>query len=265
MIKYEWRTDLSLHEADELADLLDRAARYDAEAEHNGIESRAVEQALAESADSVRHLIIWMLPHAVALDRPDEPTRIAALVRLEFTGATHADVTAVVDPELRSIGIITSLLEQAGATPDQADGWLGSGAHVLSAWARGNHPAAGRLSRRFLIPPSRRMWKLIRPVDSSDQTRASADAGTFTIDMKPAVSDEFGPYLTIDELSPSPSADSTTLRGLLHAAAAAVVAAGYGAVAIHVDAENRSLVSACRIAGFQHDRTDVCYQLGDCK
>src|SRR5262249_54050394 len=154
----------------ELAELLDRAGRHDAESEHNSVDFAAVQQVMHGDTDSVRHLLIWMLPHAGgSIDRPDESERIAGLVRLEFTGAPgEAEATVVIDPDYRAIGIITLLLERAGVDPDPEHGWLGSGAHTLSAWARGNHPAAGRISKRFLIPPSRRVWKLLRPTDTTD-------------------------------------------------------------------------------------------------
>ena len=80
MIKYEWRTSLDPQEAAELADLLDRAARHDAEAEHNTIDVSDVARTL--TSENVRHLVIWMLPYATALAAADEPERIAGLVRV---------------------------------------------------------------------------------------------------------------------------------------------------------------------------------------
>ena len=249
MIKYEWRSALSAEESDKLAALLDRATRHDAEAEHNTIDVAAVRRTL--DAENVRHLVIWMLPHAVAMDRPDEPERIAGLIRVTGAGGPEAEVTAVIDPELRSIGIMTLLLEHLGV----------DAAHPMRAWARGNHPAAGRISRRFLVPSDRQVWKLLRPVDDTVR-RPDAVTGTFTLDTSGATSEEFGPYATIAEFRAAPDADSAALRGLLDAAAAAAAAAGMSAVAMYVDADDRALVNACRLTGFQHDRTDVCYQIG---
>lgn len=264
MIKYEWRTGLGPGEAAELAALLDRAAYHDAEAEHNSIDFGAVQRAMDAGTDSVRHLVIWMLPHTTALDQPDDPERIAGLIRLEFTGTREAEVTAVVDPMLRSIGIMTLLLEQAGVQPDPQLGWLGSGAHVLRAWARGNHPAAGRISKRFLIPSHRRIWKLVRPLDGLEGTAGAPEAaGTYTLDLTPVLSEGFGPCATIVEFAPAPGADSAAVRALLDGAAATVAEAGLAAVAVHIDPGDRTLVNACRLSGFQHDRTDVCYQMGE--
>jgi hypothetical protein len=66
MIKYEWRTQLDSGEAAQLADLLERAAAYDAEPEYTTIDFRDVERTLTDSR--VRHLLIWMLPR-----RPGAP------------------------------------------------------------------------------------------------------------------------------------------------------------------------------------------------
>jgi hypothetical protein len=33
-------------------------------------------------------------------------------------------------------------------------------------------------------------------------------------------------------------------------------------VIIHVDSDDTGMVNACRLVGFQHDRTDVRYQIG---
>jgi hypothetical protein len=38
--------------------------------------------------------------------------------------------------------------------------------------------------------------------------------------------------------------------------------AGLDSISIHVDSDDTTLVNACRLAGLQHDRTDVRYQLG---
>ena len=249
MIKYEWRTSLDPQEAAELADLLDRAARHDAEAEHNTIDVSDVARTL--TSENVRHLVIWMLPYATALAAADEPERIAGLVRVVGGAGGAAEVTAVIDPDLRSIGIMTLLVEQTGVDSPAP----------LRAWARGNHPAAGRISKRFLIPADQRVWKLIRPVDHTDLAPETVE-GTFRLGPNPSTSEEFGEYLTIDEFRPAPGTDAAGLRGLLDSAAAAAAGAGSNAVALHVDSGDRALVNACRLTGFQHDRTDVCYRIG---
>ena len=295
MIKYEWRTNLSAAESTDLADLLGRAAAYDAEPEYNSIDFADVEQALSQPDPSVRHLLIWMLPHATAMGQPDEPERIAGLLRLVFTSKHAAEATVVIDPRLRSIGIMTLLLEQVGLDTALPDGWLATGAHTVTAWARGNHPAAGRLSNRFLIPRTRRIWKLIRSTDCAEIAGAApvleplADStlhdlgwasmlagsgqlhalrengrivGAAALNPRAVDSEEFGRCCTVERALAAPNADAGSRRRLLEGAAAAAHDAGLTGLIIHVDSDDTDLVNACRLAGFQHDRTDVRFQLG---
>lgn len=294
MIKYEWRDSLSDEESDELADLLGRAAEYDAEPEYSTIDFAEVQRTLSDPA--VRHLVIWMLPYATALGQPDEPERIAGLLRLTFSSPTVAEATLVIEPKLRSIGITTLFAERVGLDTTTTEGWLGSGAHSISAWARGNHPATGRLSNRFLIPRTRRVWKLIRATESVEEATAApvleaVDAsalaelswaasitdggrahalresgrisGVVALDLRPVDSMEFGRCATITRVVASPAADAAARRRLLDGAAAAAHEAGLSGVIVYVDSDDANLVNACRLASFQHDRTDVRYQVGD--
>jgi mycothiol synthase len=293
VIKYEWRDSLGRHESAELAAMLARAAGYDAEAEYNTIDFADVEATLGQP--HTRHLLIWMLPRSVALDRPDEPERIAGLLRLVFTSDSLAEATVVIDPKLRSLGILTLLLEKLGVDAAAGDGWAGTGADTVTASARGNHPAAGRISDRFLIPRTCRTWKLIRSADSAEsiiaapvlesipssalpengwqngvarggQLLALREAGKIvgltSLDMQPVHSPEIGACATIACIAHPTRADAGPLRRLLAGAAATAHDAGFDGVVIYVDSDDVALVNACRLTGFQHDRTDVCYQLG---
>jgi len=293
VIKYEWRTQLCPDESAELAGMLARAAEYDAEPEYNTIDYAEVASSLGQG-DS-RHLLIWMLPRPVALDRRDEGERIAGLLRLVFTSAQVAEASVVIDPELRSIGIVTQLLERLGVDATAPDGWAGTGAHTVTGWARGNHPAAGRISDRFLIPRTDRTWKLIRstgPVESTTvapvleplESEALADigwhkriapggqvlalresgsvAGLASLDLTATHSPEFGACGTIACVAYARHADTEPIRRLLAGAAAAAFDAGLDGVTIHVNSQDPGLVNACRLSGFQHDRTDALYQLG---
>lgn len=294
MIKYEWRDVLEPEELDELSDLLRRAAEYDAEPEYTTIRLADVVESMSRRDPSVRHLVIWMLPYATAIGERDEPERIAGLLRVVTDAQGAAEAAIVVDPRLRSIGISTSLLERVGGDCTGPDGWLGTGAAVVSAWAQGNHPAAGRLSNRFLIPPTLRVWKLIRgATDFGSNTAASVleilsrDAGldlewaagvpegdthvlrdggravgVMTLNSTPVDSEEFGSCATITGYRVSPTASAKDRRALLDGAAALVHEFGLSGVVIHVDSDASDWVNACRLAGFQHDRTDVRYQLG---
>ncbi len=295
MIKYEWRTSLSPDESAELSDLLGRAADYDAEPEYNRIDFADVDRAMSQSDSSLRHLLIWMLPHATAIGEPDQPERIAGLLRLRCLSDGSANARAVVDPRLRSIGIMTLLLERVGLDTTRPGGWLDTGAHTVRAWAQGNHPAAGRLSNRFLIPRTRRVWKLIRSLDAvedataapvlepidgrslaelswvsaapgSDQTYALREAGRIVgvaaLDPRAVASEEFGRCATIVSAFAGPATDAPQRRRLLEGATALSHEAGMTGVIIHVDSDATDMVNACRLGGFQHDRTDVRYQIG---
>ncbi|MCV7219493.1 hypothetical protein [Mycolicibacterium elephantis] len=293
MIKYEWRTRLDADEAAQLADLLDRAATYDAEPEYSTINFRDVERAMQTADSRIKLLVIWMLPHSTALGAAEEPERIAGLLRLVVDPDGSAQSAIVIDPRLRSIGITTLLLEQVGLDAAGTDGWLGTGAHTITAWAQGNHPAAGRLGDRFLIPRTQRVWKLIRSTEcaqeataapvlepfaaaTADDTREWVDAstpgelfalreagrvvGVIALDGHPVRSEEFGMCATITAVSAAPNAPAQARRRLLVGAAALAHEAGRSGVVVYVDSGDAAWVNACRIAGFQHDRTDVCFQ-----
>ncbi|WAJ43344.1 hypothetical protein OK015_19285 [Mycobacterium sp. Aquia_216] len=295
MIKYEWRNSLNSDESTELSDLLERAAGYDAEPEYNRIDFADVDRAMSQSDSSQRHLLIWMLPHATSMAEPDQPERIAGVLRLKCLPDGSAHASAVVDPRLRSIGIMTLLVERVGLDTTTPGGWLDTGAHTVTAWAQGNHPAAGRLSNRFLIPRTRRVWKLIRSADTiedataapvlesideaaladlawvpvnpgGDRTYALRESGrvvgVVALDMRAVASEEFGRCATIVSAFATPAADLPQRRRLLDGAAAVVQEAGMAGLIIYVDSDDTLIVNACRLAGFQHDRTDVRYQLG---
>jgi hypothetical protein len=295
MIRHEWRSSLTSDESTELAGLLQRASAYDAEPEYSSIEFSEVERDIAQGNPSTRHLMIWMLPHSTELGKPDEPERIAGLVRMSATSEHEAEVTEVIEPDLRSLGIMTLLLERIGLDIASPGGWLGTGADTLTGWARGNHPATGRLSNRFLIPRSRRIWKLIRSTESAESTgpatvlepiagaeldhldwsligagrdtvyalRVDDDiVGAVALDLRPIESEEFGACATIAQTVIAPTADTVDRRRLLHGAAAVARAAGLSGLVVYVDSDDADSVGVCRLAGFQHDRTDVCYRLG---
>lgn len=283
MISYEWRTDLSAAEADDLADVLGRAATYDAEPGYSSIDFDDVRRSMAEGRSADRHLVIWMLAHATTMAEPETPECIAGLLRLTGVSEGAAEATVVVDPRLRSIGIVTLLIERVGLDTTGPAGWLGTGAHTITAWARGNHPATGRLSNRFLVPRTRRVWQLIRGTQP-DHEQAAAPVleptettgggvgyalresgrvvGTATLSLNPLDSEEFGACAVIDHIDSSPSAPPGSLRHLLEGVAVAAHEAGRPGVIVNVDSDDLPLVNAARLAGFHHDRTDVRYQLG---
>ncbi|OZG29221.1 N-acetyltransferase [Williamsia sp. 1138] len=165
MIRYQWQTELSDSEAAEVRNLLESASGYDAEPEFSGIDFADVEHDLAQRDPNRRLLLIRMLARQVRAGEDEEPECLAGVLRMVIDHHGVGDVQLVVAPELRSLGIVTLFVEQAGLDVGVEGGWLGSGARSLRAWAQGNHPAAGRLSDRHLIPRIQRVWKLIRPVE----------------------------------------------------------------------------------------------------
>ncbi|MUL65965.1 hypothetical protein BOO86_15925 [Mycobacterium sp. CBMA 234] len=291
MIKYEWRTELTPAEADELADMLRRAAEFDAEPEYSTIDFADVYRTLG--TPRVRQLVIWMLPRATVMGEPDQPECIAGLLRLNVAADGSAEAAVVIDPRLRSIGIMTLLFERIGLDIEAAEGWAGTGVRSVTAWARGNHPAAGRLSNRFLIPRTRRVWKLIRStsenlsaapvlepigisaldelswtpaVNGTAQTYALREDGRITgvaaVDPTPVTSEEFGHCATVLWAVITPNSPVSTRRQLLAGTAAVVHEQHFTGLICHVDSNDATMVNACRLAEFQHDRTDAYFQLG---
>ncbi|NMO03695.1 N-acetyltransferase [Gordonia sp. TBRC 11910] len=314
MIRYEWCTSLSADDTAALRSLLNRAASYDAEPEYNTIDADALAADLADPASGVRHLVVWLTPRPVALDAPLEPERVAGVIRLVPSGGGWADGTIVIDPDLRSLGIVTLLLEQEGVDVG-ADGWLGSGFVGIRSWARGNHPASGRIADRNLLPRTKRVWKLVRPTDeyedgdaervvvlaSDDQpalsgflatlgasaaetarvargsgqsaqrrtlavrSSASGLSAVADLDLTPVHVDEFGRCATIDYLGVDPALDGEAKRKVLSqvliGAGAYAREAGLDGVVGYVESTDDALVAAARRTGFQHDRTDVLYEI----
>lgn len=318
MIRYEWRSDVSEPEATQIRALLEAAAEYDREPEFSSIEFGDVEDDLARSGSDRGLLLIWMLPRQTKVGEADEPESLAGVLRMVLDSHGVGDVQLVIRPELRSIGIVTLFVERAGLDVAADGGWLGSGAISLRAWAQGNHPAAGRLSDRHLIPRTKRVWKLIRPVElpsdpalPTSRVRVLADGsetvvaesltdfsgrvadspvpcstllrdldhtgktvlvaidsservvGALTLTGEhPVVSDEFGKCAVAEYVSRDPADDDPALtRALLVSAVEHVADIGFEGLVVYVDSENAPLVNACRLTGFQHDRTDVRFQL----
>ncbi|MCF8571307.1 N-acetyltransferase [Gordonia sp. HY002] len=312
MIRYEWCSELAGQDAQQLRDLLVRAAAYDAEPEYNVIDPDEVAHDMAAD-NGVRHLVVWLAARPVSLDGPDEPERVAGVIRLVPSGDGWADGTIVIDPDLRSIGIVTLLLEREGVEGSAPGGWLGSGFAGVRSWARGNHPASGRISDRNLLPRTRLVWKLVRPsIESSDgdsqraEELTSADTsaieglfadldvsagerdrllaavgsaghhvlgvgddsglvGAARLDLAPVFVDEIGRCGNIDCLATASSLDEArrrnVLTALLPAAGARAAAVGLDGVICYAPSSDDVLVSVSRRTGFQHDRTDVQYEI----
>ena len=242
--------------------------------------------------DGSRHLVVRLLPD----DRPGHggSSPVAAYLRVEpDPDGGPATVRYVVRPEFRSRGISTLLAEKTGLDLGASGGWAGTGVPALRIWARGDHPAAQRMARRFEsagIRTARREWQLLAPLRDSGFPEASgvvlrpaelAAAGALWGREEPPDHCEVlvaGPDVS-GAIWYDPKAEERTeygtagrivavlgrdeLRaGLIAAAMAALREGGLRVAAIAVDAEDRALARTCRLLGFRHDRTDIEYTVG---
>ena len=277
MITCSWRTAFAPDEEREVGEMLAAAAKADAEA---GFPAVSLSQAYPEDA---RHLVVRLLPDSRTGHEGSSP--VAAYMRVEpDPDGGPATVRYVVRPEFRSRGISTLLVEKMG---------LDLGAPGLRVWARGDHPAAQRMARRFEclgVRAARREWQLLAPLRDSGFPEASgvvprpaelAAAAALWGREEPPDHCEIlvaGPDVP-GAIWYDPKADERTeygtagrivavlgrdeLRaGLVAAAMAALREGGLRVAAIAVDAEDRALARTCRLLGFRHDRTDIEYTVG---
>lgn len=314
MIDYAWVDTLDDADGEQLRDLLERAAVYDAEPEYNTVDYAEVRSEMADADSASQHLMLWLQPRARELGGSLEPRRVAGVIRCLPTADGWSSATVVIDPELRSIGIMTLLMERAGLRMDGPEGWLGSGITRLQSWARGNHPASGRLADRNLVARDRQIWKLIRETTATadlesvleargedasgagefldllaEESTADPEAlrrahrdladqplggtsltlvhridgridGLISVDPHPVLSEEFGKCASVRYLL-TPAGARATMDELLTGAAAAARQAGLDGLILYVDSTDNDLVGVCRLSGFQHDRTDIRYEI----
>jgi mycothiol synthase len=170
---------LDPEEEGELREMLAEADAVDAEA---GFPAVSLDQPYPDDAS---HLVVRLLPD----DRPghDASAVVAAYLRVEpDPSGGPGTARYVVRPRLRSRGISTLLLETLGLDLRAEGGWAGTGVSALRIWARGDHPAAQRMARRFEgfgVRPGRRQWQLLAPLRDAGRAdpqglrpRAPADA-----------------------------------------------------------------------------------------
>ncbi|MGV0834405.1 hypothetical protein [Mycolicibacterium thermoresistibile] len=161
MIDFEWRTEIEAADEPELRHLLSLAAAYDEEA---GFPQLSLDDPISEGTT---HLLVWLhsdprLDSDLAL-----APILASYLRVEPQPGGIGEVSYVVRPEFRSRGITTLLLEKIGLDLGGPEGWQGTGVKQLRVWARGNHPAAHRVSMRFHqygISTLALEWRLLMPV-----------------------------------------------------------------------------------------------------
>jgi mycothiol synthase len=277
MISYAWRAAVTGEEERELREMLAAAAAEDAEA---GFPAVSLSQPYPDDA---RHLVVRLLPDSRPGHEGSSP--VAAYMRVEpDPDGGPATVRYVVRPEFRSRGISTLLVETMG---------LDLGASGLRVWARGDHPAAHRMARRFEcsgVRAARREWQLLAPLRDSGFPEASGVvlrpaelaaaaalwgreeppdhcevlvagpdvSGAIWYDPKAEERTEYG---TAGRIVAVRGRDELR-AGLVAAAMAALREGGLRVAAIAVDAEDRALARTCRLLGFRHDRTDIEYTVG---
>lgn len=246
-----------------------------------------------------RHLVVRLLPDGRSGHEDSSP--VAAYLRVEPDPEGGAAVVRyVVRPEFRSRGISTLLAETIGLDVRADGGWAGTGAPALRVWARGDHPAARRMARRFEcagVRTGRRQWQLLAPLrdrlfpDASGPVprpaagaaeRAVAAAlwhrdepldrfevlisgpgvaGAVWYDPRAGERTEYGTAGRIVAVLAAPGQDEVR-ASLVAAAMTALREGGLRVAAIAVDAEDRALARSCRLLGFRHDRTDIEYTVG---
>jgi mycothiol synthase len=165
MITVEVSTELREDDAAELAAMIVRAAAYDEEAGFSTVDLHAV----PDDNTEVFHVISRLTPGM----HGSIETPIAAYLRLAVDRAGGAVAQLLVRPEHRSLGIATLTLELLAER--EGDGWAGMGVVSVSCWAKGDHPAAERMSRRFGAEVEGATWLLLRGqerlvVDPADET-----------------------------------------------------------------------------------------------
>ncbi|GAA0606112.1 hypothetical protein GCM10009547_05080 [Sporichthya brevicatena] len=165
MITVEVRDELSEEESAELSALISSSAVYDEEAGFSTVDLQA------DLDDN--HEVFQVLARSTPGFHGSEETPLVAYFRLSVDRAGGAVAQMLVKPEFRSLGIATLMIETLADRP--GDGFAGTGAVSISCWARGNHPAAERMSRRFGAEVEGATWILYR--GSEQLTVDPADEG----------------------------------------------------------------------------------------
>ncbi|MCF7549521.1 GNAT family N-acetyltransferase [Pseudonocardia sp. WMMC193] len=184
MIDFDWvppGEDLPSDVEAELREMLRDAAEADAEA---GFPQLSLDD---DTEPGTTRLLVWLLPDDRSGRTVPLAPSLAGYLRIEpLSGedAGTAEVSHVVRPEYRSRGITTLLLEKIGLELGSDEGWCGTGATALRVWARGNHPAALRMSlrfRRYGITTAARRWQLVLPLRVGREIDPGAEPRTIAV------------------------------------------------------------------------------------
>jgi mycothiol synthase len=180
VIDFEWYPAGQAFPAEveaELREMLHEAAEADAEA---GFPQLSLDD---DTEPGTTQLLVWLLPDERSGRNVPLAPSLAGYLRVEpLRGEDEGigEVSYVVRPDYRSRGITTLLVEKIGLELGAEDGWCGTGVRSLRVWARGNHPAALRMSlrfRRYGIKTALRRWQLVVPLRVGREIDPGAEVG----------------------------------------------------------------------------------------
>ncbi|WP_439030348.1 hypothetical protein [Gordonia terrae] len=267
-------------------ELIERARRVDAEMSFTSVGAQRQQHGSSCTAEVFTRLRRWAAP------RTDGVSLAAVLTFTQNPTDGPIVVSAVVDPDFRSTGVITAAFEALGPGRRFA---AHTGVDVL-ACAFGSHPAALRAAGRagativaerdVLVPSStsplhsatgsgrihsvRRdlehssdthsVWQHLEPTSAPTVYAVAGDSGTtvghFAVDNRDEAT-----RLTIRATRPGVASPAVTINALVDAAAALLHDRDPAQIEVTVDTGDRPLLEALRSAGFHHDRTDVAFAM----
>jgi mycothiol synthase len=254
-------------------DLLDRAARYDAEM---GFGPPRPDRGGSSGATTVIEIDTCLHRHDVD---HDDAYVLAGVLTIRDLGDGTGAADLVVDPRRRAIGVATAVGEELGTRAGREGGWAGTGLHTLHAVAHGSHPAAERLARRSGVTTAAVRHHLVLPPDEptpadagaptapdeggadGDAVRIDVAAGTATV--RHAGGD--GPAeITAVAAVPGTAGHerSAALGSVVATAVGRLRAAGAGAVEAVAADDDEPLLEALRRQLFEHDRSDLVFRIG---
>ncbi|OLL75970.1 Acetyl-CoA:Cys-GlcN-Ins acetyltransferase, mycothiol synthase MshD [Pseudonocardia sp. Ae168_Ps1] len=265
-------------------DLLDRAARYDAEM---GFGPPRPDRGGSSGATTVIEIDTCLHRHDVD---HDDAYVLAGVLTIRDLGDGTGAADLVVDPRRRAIGVATAVGEELGTRAVGGGGWAGTGLHTLHAVAHGSHPAAERLARRSGVATAAIRHHLVLPAGEATPEgavpgRAGEPTGPHTGDRADRADDRGVVRIGVAEgtarvRAPGPDGGPAEITGVtvatgtppeaLRPALGAVVTAavtrlreqGAGDIEAVADHDDEPLLEALRPLLFEHDRSDLVFHIG---
>ena len=203
MITWDWVSELTDNQDEEMRQMLEAAEDYDLEQGFSVVDYQSVQSDLKDPASPNKVMLVYYDPLEGSGDEREEQELIlASVLRAEIGDDGNARVNYTVNPDLRSLGITTLLVEEMGLPHQPDSAWAKIGLSSTTTWARGNHPAADRLSNRFDIPATQHIWRLFRELKQQDRVLPAHD---YTIALADADSDEIQSYEQLVESTHRPA------------------------------------------------------------